>query len=140
MKTEFDSLCAKRQEDRKELKLGGMPGMDQKLLLHVLGRNLFILAFTIIMTGYFMRDVRQALYIPANMGTLSVGGVQYTPLQMNIDVIQNGSHTLYSVPNYPLIPLILGAVYNLYVAVKIFLKKEDVSKTGAKKEKSKKTV
>ncbi|MBW7573023.1 hypothetical protein [Caproiciproducens faecalis] len=114
--------------------------MDQKLLLHVLGRNLFILAFTIIMTGYFMRDVRQALYIPANMGTLSVGGVQYTPLQMNIDVIQNGSHTLYSVLNYPLIPLILGAVYNLYVAVKIFLQKDDTSKAGAKKEKSKKTV
>lgn len=86
----------------------------------MISRNLYFLVFTIITTLYFLRDVYQSLYTPKNKEMLNVTSVQYTLANLKIDVVQGSFHNLYTLYNYPLIPILLGIIYNIYFFVKIY--------------------
>ena len=93
--------------------------MNKKLISQIISKNLYILVFSIITTVYYMRDVYQALYTPSGMGDLTINSVGYTLLSLKIDVIQGSFHNLYTVYNYPLVPIFIGIIYNIYILVKI---------------------
>lgn len=94
--------------------------MDKKFISHIIGKNLSFLIFSIIMTMYFMRDVNQALYVPSGMGMININSVEYTLFQFKIDVIQGNFHHLYIIDNYPLIPIFIGIIYNIYFWFKTY--------------------
>jgi len=93
--------------------------MNKELSSEVITKNLCILAFSIITTVNFMRDINQSLYTPKDMGALNVNSVGYTLFSLKIDVIQSSFHKLYTIYNYPLIPIFVGIIYNIYILVKI---------------------
>ncbi|EHJ00421.1 hypothetical protein CDLVIII_3876 [Clostridium sp. DL-VIII] len=100
--------------------------MNNKLSLRVISRNLYILVFTILTTVNFMRDVNQALYKPEYIAeTLNINSVEYSLLSLKIDVIHGSLHKLYTIYNYPLIPIIIGIIYNIYFLVKIYRNKDN---------------
>lgn len=99
--------------------------MNKKLILQVLSKNIYFLIFSIIMTIYFMRDVNQALYTSENRGLLSINSVDYTLLQLKIDVVHGSISHLYVIDNYPLIPIFIGIIYNIYFLVKIYGNKDN---------------
>ena len=98
--------------------------MNKKLISQVINKNLSFLVFSILTTLYFMRDVNQALYTPNDMGPLTINSVGYTLFNLKIDVIHGSFHNLYIINNYPLIPLLMGIIYNIYILVKIYRNKD----------------
>ena len=100
--------------------------MNNKLSSQVIMNNLWILTFSIITTVDFMRDVYQALYTPKDMGILNVNSVGYTLFSLKIDVIQGSIHNLYTIYNYPLIPILGGIIYNIYILIKIHRNKDSL--------------
>ena len=99
--------------------------MNNKLRLRVINQNLSILVLTILTTINFMRDVNQSLYTPKDMGPLNINSVGYTLFSLKIDVIQGNFHKLYTIYNYPLIPIFIGIIYNIYFLVKIHRNKDN---------------
>jgi len=95
--------------------------MNYKLITKVISRNLFFLIFTIITTVYVFRDVNQVLYAPATIGMVNIKGVKFTLFFLQIDVVQGTFKKIYTIFNYPLIPLFLGSLYNIYMLFKIFI-------------------
>lgn len=93
--------------------------MDKKFISRIISKNIYFIVFTILMTVYFMRDVNQALYTPDGMGVLNVSNVKFNIFYLQMNVIQGSYNKLYKIFNYPLIPLLFGAIYNIYLIVKV---------------------
>lgn len=99
--------------------------MNKKLSSQLINQNLSFLVLAILMTVNFMRDVKQSLYTPKDMGPLSINSVTYTLFSMKIDVIQGNFHNLYTIYNYPLIPIFIGIIYNIYFWSKTYRNKDE---------------
>lgn len=99
--------------------------MNKKLISQVVSININTLIFLIIMMVNFMRDVKQALYAPVDMGPLNVNNVGFTIFQMKIEVTQQGLSHLYTIGNYPIIPIFVALLYNGYILFKVYRNKTD---------------
>lgn len=99
--------------------------MNKKLISKVLSFNLNSLIFSVLFISNFMRDVTQVFYTPYGMVPNTINSVSYTLLQMKIDVMINGSPFIYHIYNYPLVPISITIIYNIYMLIKIYRNKDN---------------
>jgi len=96
--------------------------MNDKAHSKIASKNLTFLIITIFATMTFMLQVCSALSTIKGMGTLN--NIQYTIFQLKITVTNDlfGKHNyLYNIFNYPLIPISIGVIYNIYIVVKNYI-------------------
>ncbi len=97
--------------------------MNNKIISQVIGKNIIFLVFTIMATVNFMMKVSTALYTREGLDTLIINSVGYTLFQLEIDITQGSYNHLYVISNYPLIPIFLGVMYNIYILAKLYKNK-----------------
>jgi hypothetical protein len=88
--------------------------MNKKIASKIASQNIYFLILLILTITFFMKDVNQAFYTPNDIGELSINSVGYNLLNLKIDVVERGQHTLHTIYNYPLIPIVIGIIYNIY--------------------------
>jgi len=81
--------------------------------------NLFFLAMAILETSNFMWKICGELYTRKGLDALIVNKVSYTLLELKFDITQGTYNHVFTVWNYPLIPISFAIMYNIYFAVKI---------------------
>ena len=73
----------------------------------------------------FIMHVTSALYTIIGLGTLN--SIGYTPFQLKIDVTRDTYNHIHIISNYPLIPILAGVIYNIYIWIKSYRNKDIVS-------------
>jgi len=102
--------------------------MNKKSHSEIANKNLMFLIITIFATMTFMLRVSSALSTIKGMGTLD--NIQYTIFYLKITVTNDlfGKHNyLYNIFNYPLIPISIGVIYNIYIVVKNYINRNKIS-------------
>lgn len=63
--------------------------------------------------------------------TIKGGGilnnVQYTIFELKISVTRDTYSNVYSIGNYPLVPILAGIIYNIYILVKNHRTKDKIN-------------
>lgn len=94
--------------------------MNKKLISKVISKNLFFLFLSGLATLTFMMQVTSALHIIKDGGTINCIG--YTLFRMKIEITGQTYSHIYTIDNYPLIPIFAGLIYNIYILIKNYLK------------------
>ena len=110
---------------RNMLPMRGGKLMNKKLISQVTNKNLIFLIMSVFATITFMTQVTNALYTIIGSGTLN--SVEYTLFLLKIDVTRGTYNHIYTISNYPLIPIFAGVIYNIYIWIKIYRNKDIVS-------------
>lgn len=83
---------------------------------HVL-RNITFLVITILVFLMFVKEIAYAIDAVRHVG--SIKSVKFSILQLSIYVSGIHNTTTYNIFNYPLIPMLAGLIYNIYIYIKI---------------------
>lgn len=90
--------------------------MDKKLVCNISNRNLAFWVLAIFTTLTFMMQICSALTEIKGGGVLN--GVKYNIFELEISVTMNTYSNVYSIYNYPLIPIVAGLIYNAWISIK----------------------
>jgi len=99
--------------------------MDRKLISKVISINVTFLILTVMATINFMMHIYQTLWIPQGAVAYSLLGINYTLFKLTIKVSQGEFIKVYTVDNYPLIPIAFALACNIYYAVKVYRTKDN---------------
>ncbi len=99
--------------------------MNNKLVFDCSTRNLSFGIITIFTILTFMMQICSALLTIKGGGVLN--NVQYTLFELKISVTRDTYSHVYNIGNYPLIPILGGAIYNIYIIVKNHRSKDKVN-------------
>ncbi len=99
--------------------------MSKRLVYNCSTRNLYLGIMTIYATIIFMMQIYSALLTIKGEGTLT--NIQYTIFELKISVTRESYSPVYSIYNYPLIPILVGIVYNIYCTVKNYCIKDKIN-------------
>lgn len=90
--------------------------MNKKPLYHCSAQNLGFIILTIFASINFIFKINNALL------TIQAGGVlhnvQCSIFAIKISVSMDTNNYVYNIINYPLIPLLVGGIYNILIMVK----------------------
>ena len=90
--------------------------MNKKSLRQYLGTNLSFGIMTIFSTLTFMMQICSALITIKGGGVLN--NIDYTLFQLKISITRDTYSHVYTIGNYPLIPIVGGLIYNSYIMLK----------------------
>jgi len=93
--------------------------MDKKLISKVISTNITFSILTVIATVNFMMHIYQTLWVPQGAVAHSVLSINYTLFKLTINVSHGELLKVYTVDNYPLIPIAFALAFNIYYAVKV---------------------
>ncbi len=99
--------------------------MNKKLLYKLVYRNLSFGFLTIIATLYFMIQIFTTL-LPIRSGGI-LTNIQYNIFGLKISVVEDTYSHVYNIFNYPLLPILAGVIYNIYIIIKNHRNKDNVS-------------
>lgn len=94
--------------------------MNRKLLLENSNRNLGFGVLTILATINFMVQIYTSL-LTIRGGVLN--NIQYSIFALTISVTQDSYSHVYTIVNYPLIPILVSIIYNIYIIFKNYRNK-----------------
>lgn len=90
--------------------------MDKRFVYNCSTQNLSFWIIAIFAVLTFMMQICSALLIIKGGGILN--NVQYTIFELKISVTRDTYNHVYSIGNYPLIPILGGVIYNICIIVK----------------------
>jgi hypothetical protein len=93
--------------------------MDKKSISNVILKNIMWLLFTIMATVNFMIQLNRDLYMSGGLNTLFINKVSYTLFELKLDITQGAYKHIYTITNYPLIPILAGVIYNIFILFKL---------------------
>jgi len=96
--------------------------MNKKVFSKIIGRNLNFAIVTLFTLLIFINQLVSAL------STIEYGGqlnsFKYSVIMIELDVTNRGYNNVYEIGNYPLIPIVAGVIYNIYIYIKVNLNKD----------------
>jgi len=95
--------------------------MNKKTDSRYLYSNISILIITIFATLTFVMQINSDLRLIEVRGVLN--NIQYSILQIKLNETIGTYNTVYSILNYPLIPMVGGILFNIYAIIKNHLLK-----------------
>lgn len=97
--------------------------MDKKMAAKVANKNLSFIIVTIFAILTCIMALDRAIIPLKNGGMLN--NVEYTLFYVKIDVSAKTYRDVYTIGNYPLIPIVGGIIYNSYISIKNRKHKEE---------------
>lgn len=88
--------------------------MNKKLINSTTYKNICFLVITAFTILIFEKQIVSTLNAVKFVGSLK--SIEYTILQLRI-YVSNPYNTMYSIFNYPLIPILCGFLYNIYIFI-----------------------
>ncbi len=99
--------------------------MNKKSVFNCASRNIYFGIVTIVATFTFMMQICNALLTIEGGGILNY--VHYTLFVISISITRDTYSQVYNIVNYPLIPILIGIIYNVYIIIKNNKNKEKVN-------------
>jgi len=101
--------------------------LNKKSVHRCLNVNLNIAIITIFQTLFFMKQIRDTLLMTGSHGTGVLNDVGYTIFALKISITFGTECQVYNIINYPLILLVIGVLYNLYIYSKYHRNKDKIN-------------
>ena len=83
--------------------------------------NLLILGLSLIANHGFIKWISHTIYTSGAAEVLSISWVKYTGAMLIIDTTAKRITETHTLLNYPLLFLVIGIAYNLFVLARLFL-------------------
>ncbi len=96
--------------------------MNEKVFSKIICKNISFIIMTLLALYMSINRLRSPLYIIENGGQLN--SFKFSIIMLKLDVTNRGYNHIYEIGNYPLIPIIVGIIYNIYIYIKINLNKD----------------
>ena len=108
-----------------KVRMKGLNEMNRKLFDNLLSRNICFGILTIIAMIKFVIQISNPLFNLSHGFVLN--NVQYTIFEMKISETMGTYTHEYNIFYYPLIPILVGMIYNIYIIIKCHRNEDDVN-------------